>query len=90
MFKVEVSNWDEQKIQSEIVETCCDKILQMKDQIKREVVNKIVFELRTEIMNDSVIDNRINEILDKADKVILSRINNQFNERSSNETQSNS
>ena len=63
-----------------VCEIVSSKILEMKDQIKKEIVNQVATELKEELDVNPALNARINEILDKADKTIQIRINKQYND----------
>lgn len=79
-MEVNLKGMDEVALTRVIANLVADRILVMKDQIKKEIVNQISAELYKELHDSPELEFRINEIINKADKSIQGRINKEITE----------
>lgn len=79
-MEVSLKGIEEEVLTRKIAAIVADKILVIKDQIKREVVNQISSELYKELHDSPELEARVNEIITKADKAIQGRINKKVTE----------
>lgn len=77
---INLKGLEEGVLTNKIAEIVANKILVMKDQIKKEIVNQISAELYKELHDSPELESRINEIINKADKAIQGRVNKQITE----------
>lgn len=79
MFSIQFDSYEEEKIIKMIVDAYVDRIFKKREYIREEAINKLVGEVREEVLHSDKMDQRVEKIMVGAAISLQTRVNKKFN-----------
>lgn len=79
MFSIQFDSYDEEKIIKMIVDAYVDRIFKKREYIRDEAINRLVSEVRDDVLHSDKMEQRFEKIMVGAATSLQTRVNKKFN-----------